>query len=94
MSLVQYEKMTGSGWVCTNNRCWLGLSGIMCFVVIEAKLKTRKTPGKWRGYINNSCWLGLSGIKCFVAVKAQLKTGVPNCSMLKGMHITYYEIIV
>jgi hypothetical protein len=66
----------------------------MCFVVIETKLKTRKTLGKWRGYINNSYWLGLSGIKCFVAVEAQLKTGVPNCSMLKGMHITYYGVIV
>jgi len=42
--------MTRSGWVCTNNRCWLGLSRIMCFVVIEAKLKTRKTPRKWRGH--------------------------------------------
>jgi hypothetical protein len=79
--------MTGSGWVYTNNRCWLGLSRIMCFVVIEAKLKTRKTPGKWRGHINSSYWPGLSGIKCFVAVEAQLKIGVPNCSMLKGMHI-------
>jgi len=46
---VQYGKMPGSGWVCTNNRCWLGLSGIMCFVAIEAELKTRKMPGKWRG---------------------------------------------
>jgi hypothetical protein len=26
---VQYGKMPGSGWVCTNNRCWLGLSGII-----------------------------------------------------------------
>jgi hypothetical protein len=86
--------MPGSGWVCTNNRCWLVLSGIMCFVVIEAKLKTRKTLGKWWGYINSSCWPGLSGIKCFVVVEAQLKTSVLNCSMLKGMHIAYYEIIV
>jgi hypothetical protein len=49
MSLVQYGKMPKSGWVCTNNRCWLGLSRIMCFVAIEAELKIRKTPGKWRG---------------------------------------------
>jgi hypothetical protein len=66
----------------------------MCFVTIKAKLKTRKTLRKWRGYINSSCWLGLSGIKCFVAIEAELKIGVPNCSMLKGMHIAYYEIIV
>jgi hypothetical protein len=46
---IQYGKMPGSGWVCTNNRCWLGLSGILCFVAFEAKLKTRKTLGKWQG---------------------------------------------
>jgi len=40
------------------------------------------------------CWPGLLGIKCFVAVEAELKTSVPNYSMLKGMHIAYYEIIL
>jgi hypothetical protein len=49
MSPVQYGKMPGSGWVCTNNRCWLGLLRIMCFAAIETELKTRKMPGKWRG---------------------------------------------
>jgi len=49
MSPIQYGKMPGSGWVYTNNRCWLGLSGIMCFITFEAELKTRKTLGKWRG---------------------------------------------
>jgi hypothetical protein len=46
MSPVQYGKMPRSGCVCTNNRCWLGLSGIMCFVAFEVELKIRKTPGK------------------------------------------------
>ncbi len=68
----------------------------MCFVAIEAKLKTRKTQGNGGVYINNRCWPKLSGIKCFVAIEAELKTSLlnPNCSMLKGMHIAYYEIIV
>jgi hypothetical protein len=60
-------------------RCWPGLSGIKCFVAVEAELR---------------CWPGLSGIKCFVLVKAELKIGIPNCSMLKGVHIAYYEIII
>jgi len=50
MSLIQYGKMPGSGWVCTNNRCWLRLLGIMCFVAIEAKFKTRKTPREMVGF--------------------------------------------
>jgi hypothetical protein len=29
-----------------------------------------------------------------VVVEVKLKTSIPNCSMLKGMHIAYYEIIV
>ncbi len=49
MSPVQYGKIPGSGCICTNNRCWLGLSGIMCFVAFEAELKTKKTLGKWWG---------------------------------------------
>jgi hypothetical protein len=48
-------------------------------VAVEAELK---------------CWPGLSGIKYFVAVETELKTCIPNCSMLKGVHITYYEIIL
>jgi hypothetical protein len=55
MFLVQYGKMLGSGWVCTNNKCWLGLSGIMCFVAFEAEVKTRKTPGNGV-YINSRYW--------------------------------------
>jgi hypothetical protein len=65
----------------------------MCFVAFEAKLKTRKMPGNGV-YINSRCWHGLLGIKCFMAVETELKTGIPNCSMLKYMHIAYYEIIV
>jgi hypothetical protein len=69
--------MPGSGWVCTNNRCWLGLSGIMCFVAIEAELKTEKCQGNGGVYINNRCWPTLLGIKCFVAVEAELKNVSP-----------------
>jgi hypothetical protein len=94
MSLVHYGKMPGSGWVCTNNRCWLGLSRLMCFVDVETKLKHEKCQGNGGVDINSRCWLGLSGIKCFVAVEAELKTSVPNCSMLKGMHIAYCEILL
>jgi hypothetical protein len=94
MSLVQYGKMPGSGWVYTNNRCWLGLLRIMCFVAFKPNLKQEKCQGNGRVHINNRCWHGLLGIKCFVDVEAELKTSVPNCSMLKGMHIAYYEIIV
>ncbi len=43
------EKCQGNGRVCLNNKCWFGLSGIMCFVVVEAELKTRKMLRKWRG---------------------------------------------
>jgi hypothetical protein len=63
----------------TELRCWSGLSGIKCFVAVEVELR---------------CWPGLSRIKCFVTVEAELKTGIPNCLMLKGVHIAYYEIIV
>jgi hypothetical protein len=94
MSLVHYGKMPGSGWVCTNNRCWLWLSGIMCIVLLKLNLKQEKRQGNGGVYINNRCWHGFSGIKCFVAIEAELTTCVPNCSMLKGMHIAYYEIIV
>jgi hypothetical protein len=93
MSPIQYGKMSRSGWVCTNNRCWLRLSRIMCFVTFEVELKTRKMPRNGV-YINNRCWPGLSRIKYFVVVEVKLKTSIPNCSMLKGMHIAYYEIIV
>jgi hypothetical protein len=65
--------MPGSGWVCTNNRCWFGLLGIICFVTFEAELKTRKMPRNGV-YINSGCWPGLLGIKCFVVVEAELKT--------------------
>ncbi len=73
-------------------RCWPGFLGIMCFEV-----ELRCWPGLSRIKCFEAklrCWPGLSGIKCFVAVEAKLKTGVPNYSMLKGMHIAYYEIIV
>jgi hypothetical protein len=61
---------------------------------LKPNLKQEKHQGNGGVYINNRCWLGLLGIKCFVVVEAELKIGVPNCSMLKGMHITYYEIMV
>jgi hypothetical protein len=77
MSPIQYGKMPGSGWVCTNNRCWLRLSGIMCFVAIEAELKTRKCQGNGGVYINSDCWPRLSGKKSFVVVSAELKN--PCC---------------
>jgi len=76
---LKQEKHQGNGGVYINTRCWLGLSGLKCFVVVDAELR---------------CWPGLLGIKCFVVVEAELKTSVPNCSMLKGMHIAYYEIII
>jgi hypothetical protein len=69
--------MPGSGWVCTNNRCWLGLSRIMCFVAIEAELKTRKCQGNGGVYINSGCWPRLSGKKSFVAISVELKN--PCC---------------
>jgi hypothetical protein len=61
---------------------------------LKPNLKQEKRQGNGRVYINSRCWPGLSGIKCFVAVEAELKIGIPNCSMLKGVHIAYYEIIV
>jgi len=61
---------------------------------LKLNLKQEKRQGHGRVYINTRCWPGLLGIKCFVAVEAKLKTNVPNCSMLKGMHIAYYEITV
>jgi hypothetical protein len=76
---LKQEKRQGNGEVYINNRCWHGLSGIKCFVVVEAELR---------------CWPRLSRIKYFVVVEAELKTSIPNCSMLKGVHIAYYEIIV
>jgi hypothetical protein len=68
MSPVQYGKMPGSGWVCTNNRCWLGLSRIMCFVAIEAELKTRKCQGNGGVYIKAKkvLWLFLPNLKIHV----------------------------
>jgi hypothetical protein len=62
--------------------------------LLKPNLKQEKHQGNGGIYINNRCWLGLLGIKCFVVVEAELKTCVPNCSMLKGMHIACYEIIV
>jgi hypothetical protein len=76
---LKQEKCQGNGGVYINSRCWPGLSRIKCFVVVEVELR---------------CWPGLLGIKCFVAIEAELKIGIPNCSMLKGVHIAYYEIIV
>jgi hypothetical protein len=61
---------------------------------LKLNLKQEKCQGNGEVYINSRCWPGLSGIKCFVVVEAKLKTCVPNCSMLKGIHIAYYEIIV
>jgi hypothetical protein len=77
MSPVQYGKMPRTGWVCTNNRCWLGLSGIICFVAIEAEFKTRKCQGNGGVYINSGCWPRLSGKKSFVVVSVELKN--PCC---------------
>jgi hypothetical protein len=61
---------------------------------LKPNLKQEKRQGNGGVYINSRCWPALSGIKCFVAVEAELTIGVPICSMLKGMHIAYYEIIV
>jgi hypothetical protein len=61
---------------------------------LKLNLKQEKCQGNGGVYINNRCWPRLLGIKCFVAVEVELKTCVPNCSVLKGMDIAYYEIIV
>jgi hypothetical protein len=62
--------------------------------LLKLNLKQEKRQGNGGVCINSRCWPRLSRIKCFVAVEAELKTCVPNCSMLKGIHIAYYEIIV
>jgi len=49
----------------------------MCFVAIEAELKTRKCQGNGGVYINNRCWPRLLGKKGFVAVPAELKNVSP-----------------
>jgi hypothetical protein len=61
---------------------------------LKPNLKQEKCQGNGGVFINSRCWLGLSRINCFVVVETELKTNVPNCSVLKGMHIAYYEIIV
>jgi hypothetical protein len=76
---LKQEKHQGNGGVYINSRCWPRLSGIKCFAVVEVELR---------------CWPGLSRIKCFVPVEVELKIGIPNCSMLKGVHIAYCEIII
>jgi hypothetical protein len=44
----------------------------MCFVAIEAELKTRKCQGNGGVYINSGCWPRLLGKKSFVVVSIEL----------------------